>query len=401
MKILQINTVYGEGSTGAIAKSIHDACIRDGIECLVAHRCVKTGSTPIEGSLQISSKWDSRIHGWFSQLTMFKGMGSYTKTKAFIRKVKEYSPDLIHLHNLHGSYINIHLLFKYIKENDIPVVWTLHDCWAFTAICSHFVLSNCDRWNNGCGACPQRKRFSKCPIDMTKHVWNAKKKWFSGVNKLTVVTPSNWLNSLVCRSFLGQYPTKTIYNGIDLQVFSKTKSNFREKWNLLDKKVVLGVAFDWGYGKGLDVFVELSKSLGDDYKIVLVGTNDSVDKHLPNNILSIHRTQDKKDLAAIYSAADVFVNPTREEVLGLVNIEALACETPVITFNTGGSPECIDDSCGVIVDVNDVDSLKREIIRVCANAPFEKESCRTRSQMFDNDKYVENYIDLYKKILKS
>lgn len=396
MKVLQINTVYGQGSTGGIAKDLHDACGEQGIACLAAHRCDQNGQPSLPDSVQISSKWDSRIHGWWSRLTMFKGTGSVLKTCRFLKKVKKFGPDVIHLHNLHGSYINLPLLFRYIKKHRIRVVWTLHDCWAFTAICSHFAMVGCEKWRDGCYHCPQRRRFSSAPLDMTKMVWKAKRGWFTGVPELTVVTPSHWLESLARKSFLGEYSVRTIYNGIDLEVFHPTSSDFRQKHGLENKKIVLGVAFDWGYGKGLDVFIRLAERLGDTYRIVLVGTNPVIDRQLPGNILSIHRTADRKGLAAIYTAADVFFNPTREEVLGLVNLEALACGTPVITFRTGGSPECVNDRCGAVIDCDDVDAAWDQIHRICTEKPYGQEQCRRRAMEFDKHRSIAQYLELYR-----
>lgn len=398
MKVLQINTVYGEGSTGLIAKAIHDLCADYQIRCISAHRCVQKGKQPLEDSISISSKWGSRLHGLLSRFTMFKGAGSVIKTARFLKQVSLYAPDVIHLHNLHGSYINLPLLFRYIKKHNIPVVWTLHDCWAFTAICSHFTIVGCKKWRSGCHNCPQKKRFSSAPIDLSRFVWKVKKTWFTGIPQAVVVTPSHWLEGLVRESFLGGYQIQTIYNGIDLTTFTETESDFRADYGLENKKIVLGVAFDWSYAKGLDVFLELSKRLSKDYQIVLVGTNPEIDRILPDCILSIHRTKDQHTLAAVYTAADVFVNPTREEVLGLVNIEALACSTPVITFDTGGSPECISSTCGVIVPKDDVDTMEREIIRICTQKPYRKQDCRDQAMRFDKKQCLKQYLDLYRKI---
>lgn len=396
MKVLQINTVYGEGSTGKIAKDIHDICVKHNIECLSAYRCRKKGTEKFADSIEISSAFDSRIHGFFSRLTMFKGCFSYFKTLRFLRVVKKYSPDLIHLHNLHGSYVNLPLLFRYVKRNDIHVVWTLHDCWPFTAICSHFTLAKCNKWIMGCNNCPKRKEISLSPIDFTRNVWRLKKKWFTGLKNVTIVTPSLWLENIVKQSFLKEYPVKTIHNGIDLNIFKHAYSDFKVRYNLQDEKIVLGVTFGWGYSKGLDVMIELSKRLPDDYKVILVGTDSVVDNSLPDNIISIHRTNNQSELAEIYSAADVFVNPTREDNFPTVNMEALACGTPVITFETGGSPECIDDTCGVTVKVNDIDTLEKEILRICTDRPFSKDACVKHAEKFNKNLRLEEYIELYK-----
>ena len=396
MKILQINTVYGEGSTGGIVRDLHDLCADRGIACVSAYRGRAKGRTAPEDTVAVSSVWDGRIHGQWSRFTMFKGTGSLLKTARFLRWVDGYAPDVIHLHNLHGSYINLPLLFEYIKKRGIPVVWTLHDCWAFTAICPHFAMIGCEKWKSGCRDCPQKKRFSSAPVDLSGPVWRAKKAWFTGVPQLTVVTPSRWLGRLAGESFLGAYPRETIPNGVDLDIFTGTESDFRARYALEGKKLVLGVAFAWTDAKGLDVFQALARRLPEDYRIVLVGTDDRVDRTLPPRILSIHKTADRRQLAEIYSAADVFVNPTREEVLGLVNIEALACSTPVITFDSGGSPECVAPDCGAVVPAGDIDAMEREILRVCRQRPYSGASCRARAQQFEKTRCLREYLRLYR-----
>lgn len=396
MKVLQINTVYAEGSTGKIVKEIQSLCKDNGMDCVAAYRCAVKGASLADSTIEISTPFDSRLHGFLARVTMYKGCFSYFKTRAFIKKVKAYAPDLIHLHNLHGSYVNVGLLMKYIKKQNIPVVFTLHDCWAFTGICPHFTIAHCDKWQLGCGNCPQRKKYSLSPIDFTGKMWRVKKKWFTGVENLTVVTPSHWLEGLVKKSFLKNYRVKVINNGIDLEVFKPTISDFRKKYGLQNKKIVLAVAFGWGYEKGLDVITELAKRLPDDYRMVVVGTDDKTAALLPSQVITIKKTNNQTELAEIYTTADVLVNPTREEVLGLVNVEALSCGTPVVTFNAGGSPECIDDSCGSVVAVNDVDAMEKEILRICNERPYSEEDCRNRALLFDKDARIKEYIDLYK-----
>ena len=217
---------------------------------------------------------------------------------------------------------------------------------------------------------------------------------------MTIVTPSKWLSDLVKQSFLKDYPVKVINNGIDLSIFKPTQSDFRDHYGLVGKKIVLGVAYGWNYRKGLDVFIELQNRLPKNYQIVLVGTNKNIDGILPTNIISIHRTQSQKELAEIYSTADVFVNPTREEVFGLVNVEAIACGTPVVTFKTGGSPECIDDTCGSVVPCNDIDAMEMEIRRICEERPYSKEACIAHSKNFDMNARFQEYVDLYKEYSK-
>ena len=229
-------------------------------------------------------------------------------------------------------------------------------------------------------------------------MWKLKKYFFTGIENCTIVTPSQWLANLVKQSFLKNYPIKVINNGIDLSVFQPTESDFRERHNLANKKIVLGVAFSWDKRKGSDIFIELSKRLPCDYQIILVGTNSQLKKQLPPNIISINRTQNQKELAEIYTAADVFANPTREENYPTVNMEAIACGTPVVTFRTGGSPEILDDTCGSIVDCDDIDSMEIEIRRICEQKPYTVEACLKRAKSFDMNDRFEEYVDLYKEI---
>ena len=396
MKVLQINTVYGEGSTGKIVQSLHDFCLQNQIECISGYRCLEPRKA-YPDTIQMSSVFDNRVHNCLSKYTMFKGFFSVFKTLSFIRKVNNISPDIIHLHNLHGSYINIPILFHYLKKKSIPVVWTLHDCWAFTSICSHFTLVDCKKWSDGCRRCPQRKKL----FDFSHIIWTLKKESFTGLRNVTVVTPSNWLSRLAKESFLNCYPVMTIYNGIDLSVFKPTLSSFRKTYKLEKNYVILGVAFNWSYSKGLDVFVELSKILPNNYSVVLVGTDTELEKELPERIISIQKTNSVNELVEIYSAVDVFVNPTREEVLGLVNIEALACGTPVVTFDAGGSPECVDNSCGQVIDIDDISSMQNAIEEICQEHPYSVDACRRRAFKFNRFDMLGNYINLYNSLKNS
>ena len=350
-----------------------------------------------EGDLLIGNRISRNIHLMLSEWSGLNGMFSVFSTLNFLRKIDRWKPDIVHLHNLHNCYINLPLLFRYLKRNKVRTIWTLHDCWAMTGKCPHFTMAKCDKWKTECSHCPQLKSYPAALVDQTRLMWKLKWKWFTGVENMTIVTPSRWLADLVKQSYLKDYPVKVIHNGIDLSVFKPTASDFRERHGIpADKPILLGVAFGWGERKGLDVFVKLAEDLGDAYQIVLVGTDDRTDTQLPANILSIHRTQDQHELAEIYSAADAFVNPTREEVLGMVNIEALACGTPMITFETGGSPEIPDETCGMVVPCDDVPALERAIRYVIENRPFSQEACLKRAQQFDmRDKFAE-YVSLYR-----
>lgn len=399
MKVAEINMIP-YGSTGKIMLQIADEARKSGIK-------VKTYSTVPFDKRKKNFEVDAEEHysfGSFSENkrhyylgSTFGKNGCYSRkgTKELINYLKKFDPDIVHLHNLHKFCVNLSMLFGYLKESKVKVIWTLHDCWAFTGQCPHFTMVKCDKWKTGCHHCPQLNSYPTSRIDNSKRMYEKKKEWFCGIEDMTIVTPSHWLAGLVEQSFLRDYETKVIHNGIDLSVFKPTESDFRKKYNCEGKFIVLGVSFGWGIKKGLDVFVELAKRLDERFQIVLVGTNESVDATLPKNIISIHRTNDQNELAQIYSAADVFVNPTREEVLGLVNVEALACGTPVITFNSGGAPECVDEKCGIVVPVENIDFMESEITRIYTQAPYSPDMCIKKAKEFEKGERFREYIDLY------
>lgn len=396
MKVVQINSTCGVGSTGKICVAVSELLTKKNIENYILY---VSGEDSYSHGIKYASDKYIKLQALKSRIWGNYGLNSLNATKKLIGKLEDIKPDIVHLHNLHSHNCNLQMLFDYFKKKHVKLYWTFHDCWAFTAYCPYFTMAKCDNWKTACHHCPQKKYYSWF-FDRSEFLFNKKKNLFSNLD-LTIVTPSQWLANLVKQSFLKVYPVSVINNGIDLSVFKPTESNFREKYNLQNKKIVLGVAFGWGIRKGLDVFVELSRRLPVDCQIVLVGTSDAIDGQLPSNIISIHRMQNQRELAEIYTAADVFANPTREEVFGLVNVEALACGTPVVTFRTGGSPECIDETCGTVVDCDDVDAMEIEIRRICEEKTYSKEACLKRAGIFDlNEKYKE-YVQLYKDYLEN
>lgn len=396
MKTVLINSC-NFGSTGNIMLEIAETAENGGYTAAVCYPQSRDNSRKQkEKDFIIGTRFSRNIHLMLAEITGLNGCFSYCSTLKLLKKLDKFKPDIIHLHNLHNCYINLSMLFKYIKKHNIKTVWTLHDCWAFTGHCPHFDIAECAKWKTGCYSCPQYKDYPKSLFDNSKIMYRLKKKWFTGVENMTIVTPSEWLASLVKESYLKDYPVKVINNGIDLNVFKPTESDFRKKYALENKYIVLGVAFGWGRRKGLDVFIELEKRLDKEkYKIVLVGTDDNIDKLLPENIISIHRTQNQTELAEIYTAADVFANPTREENYPTVNMEALACGTPVVTFNTGGSPEMLDETCGAAVAKDDNDAMYNEIIRICEAKPYSMEACIKKAKGFDKNEKFGEYIRLY------
>lgn len=398
MKVLTINTTP-YGSVARIAIETAELSEKYGIENRLAFGY---SSHPLKSEYFVyktSNLFSAVVDLFLSRITGLMGVFSICNTKKFIKQVEEFDPDIVHLHNLHG-FINVGIIMNYIKKHNKPIVWTFHDCWSFTGHCPHFDYIKCEKWKTECHDCKLYKDFPKAYVDNSRRMFRLKKKWFKGLSDVTLVSPSIWLESKLRQSFLSRYPIKVINNGINLDVFKAHESDFRAQYTIEDKFILLGVAFGWGPKKGLDAFIELSKRLSKEYQIILVGTNDESDKLLPPEIISIHTTQNQQELSDIYSAADLFVNLTREDTFPTVNIEALACGTPIVTFNTGGSPEIIDETCGVVVEQDNVDELIERIEYIRKNNPFTREACRKRAENYNKDQKIKEYIDLYNLIYK-
>lgn len=396
MRILQINAVP-YGSTGRIMFQLADAVqARGGQTLCTAGFTWKKANR--EDFVMTSGLVEKILHTHLSRFTGRHGCYSRHATKKLLKRVEAFGPDVIHLHNIHGWFLNLPMLFDYIKKKNIPVVWTLHDCWSFTGQCPHFDMIGCDKYRTGCHDCPLCGQYPKTYFDFSKTMYRKKREWFTGVKNLTIVTPSLWLASKVMASYLRDYPVQIIHNGIDRSVFKSSDADLRQRYGITGKYVALGVAYAWDNKKGLDVMVQLAGSLGDDYQIVLVGTDEKVDASLPKSIVSIHRTQNQQELAQLYSLADVFVNPTREDTFPTVNMEALCCGTPVVTFDTGGSPEILSENCGFVVPKEDMAALKKAVRRVCESRLFTGGDCVTRGAMFDGQKCIEEYLELYERV---
>lgn len=395
-KVVEINSC-NYGSTGNIMLGIAEIAREKGIEAWVCVPKSRDNSKKdVEGQIFIGNRISRNLHIQFGKMTGYQGCFSIISTWNFLRKISEIKPDVIHLHNLHGNYINLPMLFYYIKKHDIPVIWTLHDCWSFTGQCPHFTMVKCGKWKSGCHDCSQYKKYPATKVDRTKKMWRMKKKWFTGVRRMIIIPPSEWLGNLIKESYLKEYSIQVIHNGIDLEVFRTIESNFRKKYHISNEKyVLLGVSFAWGESKGLDVFIELANRLDFRFQIVLIGTDETIDKQLPKNIISIRRTQNQKELAEIYAAADVFINPTREENYPTVNMESIACGTPVITFNTGGSPEIINEETGIVIKDNTIESLYKAIINEYEHRKLDAKKCIEYAKRFDKNIWFEKYVQLF------
>lgn len=409
MVIAEINTL-AVGSTGKIMFDLAETARNQGHKVYTySARTFRRGKKNEYPDRPFHTYYETEggnlVHKIAGGITGFNGFFSVWSTGKLIRQLERQNIDVLHLHNLHEFCLNLPMLFGYIKKKNIRVIWTLHDCWTFTGHCPYFDIVRCDKWKTGCGGCPQKNIYPRSLIDTTHFMWKMKKKWFTGVNDLTIVTPSEWLAGLVRDSYLSGYPIKVINNGIDLSIFKPTPSDIRDR--LADHRrnrqavprtayIVLGVAFGWSERKGFDVFIKLTECLDpEQYIIVLIGTDDNVDRQLPDNVISIHRTNNQQELAEIYSAADVMVNPTREDNYPTVNMEAIACGTPVITFRTGGSPESVDEKTGAVVECEDIQSLWDMIVKVCTEKPFSRTQCVEKAQAFDKREKFREYLELY------
>ena len=393
MRVLQLNSTCGVGSTGKIAVDIYKALENQGDECLIAYG---RGNAP-KGvrSYKIGSDFSVKLHGILSRLTDRHGFYSYFPTKRLVNQIKKYNPDIIHLHNIHGYYLNLPVLFKYLSKAEIPVVWTLHDCWAFTGHCAYFSFADCNRWKDGCYSCPQKKSYPTSILaDNSRLNYKNKNKLFGSIKNLYLVTPSYWLEGLVKESFLKNHPVTTIYNGIDLSVFKPTKGDLRKHYGLENKKIILGVANIWEERKGLKDFYRLNQMLSDDYNIVLVGLSKEQKATLPEGIIGITRTESVEQLAEIYSAADVYFNASVEETMGLTTVEAMACGTPVVVYNATAIGEVVDEKSGVVVEAGDVSAAYNAIL----NLSLSSKDCLKRAEDFEKNKQYQCYLDLYKRL---
>ena len=355
-----INSVCGIRSTGRICAEAAQQFEEKGDTVKIAYgRVENIPENCRKYAIRIGNEKDLKMHALRTRVLDEHGFGSKKSTKKFLKWASEYNPELLWLHNIHGYYINIELLFKWIKERpNMRVYWTLHDCWAFTGHCSHFTFVKCDRWKKMCYDCPQKNQYPKSLIrDNSKRNYERKRKAFIGVKNMKIITPSKWLADLVKESFLNEYTVEVRNNKIDYETFKPTKSDFRVRNNLTNKFIILGVASNWDERKGLEDFLKLSKKLDDKYKIVLVGLNEKQLITCKDNILGIQRTNSKKELAEIYTEADVFFNPTYEDTYPTVNLEAEACGTSVITYRTGGSPETLRRSDSIVIEVGDIDRV--------------------------------------------
>lgn len=394
IKVLQISTVCGSGSVGRIMVDIYHTLEKNGDIPLIAYgrrkapegvRAYRFGSGP-DMALHVLSTFFRGEHGFASS----------GQTRRLIRRIREWDPDVIHLHNIHGFILQTELLFAYLKEAGKPVVWTLHDCWPYTGHCAFYDYTGCGGWKTGCGGCTEYRKTYPYALfkNRTERNYIRKKDAFTGVPKLTVVAPSRWLQTEVKQSFLQAYPVKVIPNGIDREVFRPVKSTLRQESGLSGKFVILGVANVWERRKGLPCLIGLAQRLPPGFQIILIGLSKKQMRSLPENMTGLPRTSSAGELAAYYSMADVFVNATLEDNFPTTNLEALSCGTPVITFDTGGSPESLDESCGRIVPKGDTQGLLQAVLQE-REEPKSPQACLRRAEQYEKYGRFQEYVELY------
>lgn len=400
--LLIINVALNWGSTGKIVEGIGKLARSDGWEVFVAHGARYQNPSSLQ-SIQVTSKADEWVHYLESSLFDAQGLGSRCATKLFLKKLDEIKPDLVHIHNIHGCFINFPLLFNYLKAHNIPVVWTLHDCWAMTGHCTHFMLTNCVKWQTECNHCPQKRTFPKTYLlDHSERNYSLKKSLFTSMPVMHITTVSNWLKGIAEASYLKKYPVTVVPNGIKTDLFVPESSDIKEHYGLQGKKLLLAVAIGLDERKGLNDYINLAEKLPEQYQLMLVGLTEEEQKALPKRIIGVKRTNGAKELAAYYSAADVLLSLSYEETFGLTIVEAMACGTPAIVYDNTAQPELITPETGEVVPTGDVVAVLSAIEEVCSK-PKETytNACRKFAVQYDEALSYQKFLDIYKSVINN
>ena len=392
--LFQINECLNY-STGKITQQIGEAAIAQGWESYIAystHELVVPSKSHI---IKVGTFFNAYFHYGESLILDREGLASRMATKRLVKRIREINPQVVQLHNLHDHWLNYRILFKYLNTTDIKVVWTFHDCWAFTGHCFHFVTKGCKKWKTECYDCPLQHEYPKAYLDRSKKNYELKKILFSANKNLTIVACSEWMAGLVKQSFLKEKRIEVIQNGIDLNVFQPSGSKIKD-----GKFRILAVSNVWNKEKGYYDILKLRNLLPREYEITIVGLTKEQLKDLPERIIGIERTQSVNELIRLYSESDVLINPTFADTFPTINIEALACGTPVITYKTGGSPEIIDDQTGIVVKQGSVEEMASAIATLNRN-PLNSIDCRNRAEKhFNKGERFSDYIRLYNELVK-
>jgi len=400
MRIFQLNTFCGVKSTGRIALEIARLVEVDGGACKIGYGVPGVPPEAEPYAFRIGTPIERKLHGAMRKLMDAEGYGSYFATRALIRELEGFRPDLIHLHNLHGCYLHLPTLFAYLKSARLPVVWTLHDCWPFTGHCAYFDYCGCDSWKTECKSCPQQRSYPICiGLDGSSRNYRMKKRLFAPLERLTFVAPCEWMKQPLSRSFLQTHPVRVIYNGVNRSDFHPVQSDLRQRYELGNRRVVLAVASEWDERKGLNFLIEAAGRMGEGYRFVVIGLSEAQIRELPKGMIGIAHTESLEELASWYTTADCFANPTMEDNMPMVNLEALACGTPIAVFRTGGCPEALTPECGVVVPKGNVEALCEGIRTLCGEKPGRTQACLRRAEAFDAQNTFQAYLSLYKELL--
>ena len=399
-KLLHINPVLRTStSTGRIIQEIGTVAMASGWDNYIAYSKGRDGVMPSASKLiPVGSRLSVALHGLITRFLDMHGLGSVLATKKFVKEIERLQPDVIHIHNIHGYFLNYKVLFDYLSKTDIPVIWTVHDCWLYTGHCYHYASAGCEKWRTHCEKCPQKRAFpTSLWIDRSRQNFADKRDAFTSLKNLTIVTVSEWMKGEMSHSFLRECNFKVIHNGINLDVFDVQPDDkaVREKYGLGDKKIILGLASIWSKEKGWDDFVKMSEMLNDDEVIVMVGVTEKQQEQLPKGVVGIRRTENVRQLAELYSAATAFVNPTWQDNYPTVNLEAIACGTPVVTYRTGGSVEAVTEETGYVVEQGDVAGLLKAV-RDIKNNGKEQYTAKCRAYALANFRKEERYADYLK-----
>ena len=403
MKVMQINAVYGNGSTGVIVKDIHELSLNHGIDSYVAYSTSKIQQRDIKNGYVIGEKLGKKVHATLSRIGGKQAYFSRSATKKLIKHIREVNPDIVHLHNLHSNFVHLNLLLKFLADADIHVVVTLHDCWFYTGGCFHYTSANCKKWLDKCGNCPKKRQDTAAYLyDASASVLSDRKKYLGGIKRLTVVGVSNWIAGEAQKTFLKDKDICTVYNGIDVDFFVDTPSELRRKYGLEDKFVILGPANKWLRAVNKETLSLVTEKMPEDCVLVLLGCPESKKNSLPDNVLPLDYIKDRDELRRVYSMADVFANCTREDSLSLINVEVQSCGTPVVTYCNTGAQETVDGECGFSVESGNADALLEAVLQVKQNGRAAySDKCRAWvDKQFRRDKNYDKYLDLYQYLVR-
>lgn len=398
LSIIHVNT-FPHKATGRIMLSIHQQLIDQGYDSVAVWGRGRDAKDITE--FTIKDDLGVKLHGLYTRITDKTGFASKKATRKLIAFFEAKQPQIVHLHNIHGYYVNIEMLFGYLRKKRIKVIWTLHDCWSITGHCAYFDMVNCQKWKTGCYQCPQKKVYPTSKVmDSSAWNWKQKKELFANQD-ITLVVPCEWLKTVVKKSYLCSYDIRVIYNGIDTEKYKPTIINSTAETlkRVEGKYVILGVASEWTERKGLKDFITLKSKLpGEQYVVVLVGLTRKQLRQLPEGVVGLQRTSNIEELVELYTRADIFFNPTYEDNFPTTNLESLACGTPIITYDTGGSAECLcgKRECGWIIPKGSIEMA----VNIIVNHNGKKGCDSLLDKKFEKQCMINQYIELYKEILQ-